>query len=119
MTDKEIIKSLECCSKELDVGCRECHYPRTYNANCGSKLMRDALDLINRQKEEIEKLRDRLATECMHSIEFRRNIIKEFAEGLKRKAYYVGGYAKLTVEVDGIDTLVKEMVGGANEQKTE
>lgn len=52
MTDKEIIKALECHADENN-SCNIC----TYNSEgCSLKLCRDALDLINRQQAEIEKL---------------------------------------------------------------
>lgn len=56
MTDNEIIKALKCCGNIVDSTCKECVYHETYNASCVVRLMRDALDLINRQKAEIENL---------------------------------------------------------------
>lgn len=53
-TDEEVIKALE-CHADLDVSC----YGRCKYANemrCGSKMAKDALALINRQKAEIERL---------------------------------------------------------------
>ena len=56
MTDNEIIKALECCGNIVDSTCKKCVYHETYNASCVVRLMRDALDLINRQKAEIKNL---------------------------------------------------------------
>ena len=56
MTDNDIIKALECCGNIVDSTCKECVYHETYNASCVVRLMRDALDLINRQKAEIKNL---------------------------------------------------------------
>lgn len=56
MTDNEIIKALECCShRNEDLPCDGCP---AYNIAqmCMEDLMSDALDLINRQKAEIERL---------------------------------------------------------------
>ena len=57
MTDNEIYRALECCRNKL---CIEC--PRGNNkehtALCQENLIRYAFDLINRQKAEIENLRD-------------------------------------------------------------
>lgn len=50
MTDNEIIKALECC---INDDCDNC--PDTFG-NCEHNAMRNALDLINRQKAEIERL---------------------------------------------------------------
>ena len=58
MTDNEIIKALECCANSCDNGfakCDEC--PRfAESEGCTLRSMKDALDLINRQKAEIERL---------------------------------------------------------------
>lgn len=54
MTDNEIIKALECCSE--DGNCRECLYREK-----GCEFEKDALDLINRQQEEIDKLKIQLS----------------------------------------------------------
>ena len=51
MTDNEIIKALECCKKD---DCDNC--PNDFG-NCYANLSGYALDLINRQKAEIERLR--------------------------------------------------------------
>ena len=59
MNDNEIIKALECCGNIVDSTCKGCVYHETYNASCVVRLMRDALDLINRQKAEIERLKHR------------------------------------------------------------
>ena len=56
MTDNEIIKTLEClCGNALN--CRECPYsPRYKFPLCQQQVAKDALDLINCQQAEIEKL---------------------------------------------------------------
>ena len=61
MTDNEIIKALECCSGNTMDDCDDC--PRCCDdglttTECMCKLMKDALDLINRQKTEIKKYKD-------------------------------------------------------------
>jgi hypothetical protein len=55
MTDNEIIKALECCKKD---DCDNC--PNDFG-NCYANLAGYALDLINRQKAEIERLKDFVA----------------------------------------------------------
>ena len=57
MTDAEIMKALKCCKVEFE-NCEKCPYG---GIDCltekgESLIMRDALDLINRQQAEIEKL---------------------------------------------------------------
>ena len=52
MIDNEIIKALECCSIN---GCKNCKY-KGKAPDCMTALQKDTIDLINRQKAEIEKL---------------------------------------------------------------
>jgi hypothetical protein len=56
MTDNEIIKALECLSGKLML-CGDCKYSDHYHyGECQQAAARDVLDLINRQKAEIECL---------------------------------------------------------------
>ena len=50
MTDKEIIKALECCANLVE--CSECPYGSI--TVCHEEKDKDVLDLINRQQAEIE-----------------------------------------------------------------
>lgn len=119
MTDNEIIKALECCCVEH--ACSKCHYSEHKTAMCITEIMRDALDLINRQREEIERLKTagEEAISCFNGMESLYNIkcvelkvaraeaVKEFAERLKEDCP-----AKLLViHFDALDNLAKEMVG--------
>lgn len=56
MTDNEIIKALECCTKQgcSDNETKEC--PLKPYEDCSTRLAINALDLINRQKAEIARL---------------------------------------------------------------
>ena len=59
MTDAEIKKALECCATLDSEGCSKC--PLNKKCDAGDEidsLMRLALDLINRQQAEIERLKD-------------------------------------------------------------
>ena len=55
MTDNDIIKAMECCRGTLHNSCYDC--PLKDIAFCEDKLMEYALDLINRQKAEVEVLK--------------------------------------------------------------
>ncbi len=56
MTDNEIIKALECCVKGCNAeGCDECSFFEKVE-DCEIEIPIIALDLINRQKAEIERL---------------------------------------------------------------
>ena len=57
MTDNEIIKALECCSKKIL--CGQC--PLKEKNNCINKLSAYALELISRQQAEIERLHDEVS----------------------------------------------------------
>ena len=106
MTDNEIIKALECIASDKDVLCKGCSYNKYYLNRCHKENAKDALDLINRQKAEIERLEDvniRLT---------KAEAIKEFAERLKEKAYRPNPYPYIEILTkEDIDNHVKEMVG--------
>ena len=55
MNDEEIIKALECCS--VRGNCDGCPCDKEWGKSCISIGMKNALELINRQKAEIERLR--------------------------------------------------------------
>ena len=119
MTDNEIIKALECCGNIVDSTCKKCVYHETYNASCVVRLMRDALDLINRQKAEIEELQRRIVfwrEDLNYQPEIERaEAIKEFAERLKKALYSDSCRLVFDSDLDifecAIDNLVNEMCG--------
>lgn len=57
MTDNEIIKGLECHSKPSNSCGSSCPYLMCEEILCTKKLTKDALDLINRQQAENDKLK--------------------------------------------------------------
>lgn len=60
MKNEEIIKALKCCSlsnNHQDKECDKCPLRETYNAICQNLLAHHALNLINRQKMEIDNLK--------------------------------------------------------------
>ena len=64
MTEKEIIKRLECCSKVSFGICRKCPYYSIPSYECSYLVKQHALNLINRQKAEIEELTEKHHNEC-------------------------------------------------------
>ena len=54
MTDDEIIKALECCDFTDIKACEECPLYNTFD--CSFVIIDKTLDLVNRQKAEIERL---------------------------------------------------------------
>ena len=120
MTDNEIIKALKCCNG-WDSRCLNCPLI-CEGVNCKEKLNSYTLDLINRQKAEIERLkRDIAIHEHVHEEsnaayqvlvkQAKSEEIKEFAERLKKHSFVdnLSLDGKETVYVDDIDKLVKEM----------
>ena len=75
MTDAEIIKALECVSSENDVLCKNCSYNKHHQLKCQRTAATDAIDLINRQKAEIEKLKEEnnIYTQVNHLIASQRD----------------------------------------------
>lgn len=128
MKDNEIINGLECCNHEYvwQKECFDCEYA-TFEANCGKEMIKDALDLINRQKAEIEKLKTDFQIEASNKLEkeIKAEAIKEFAERLKnhlrqqpkwcinRDHYRNVGFSYDDVFF-GIDHILKEMTEGEN-----
>lgn len=132
MTDNEIVKALECCST-YSGSCEKCPaFVKVDRSNC-NKVLVGALDIINRQKAEIEKNENiiRLADKTIEAqnAEIERlnkevdrlsqlvlyhdgdvaDAIKEFAERLKADC----PAELLVIHFDAIDNLVKEMAGDA------
>lgn len=114
LSDNEIIKALECCCKD-DVYlhdntiCNGC--PLYGDDDCTAFLRECARDLINHQKEEIERLRRRVK-EWRDAASIQSNLvslarvvaIKEFADKLRTRVSGVGTHS-------AIDCVLKEMVG--------
>ena len=115
-TDKDIISSLEVIATTRN--CNECKIRsgRWGTCNCSETTANAALDLINRQKAEIERLRgSTIVNNIMESQRIKREAkaeaVKEFAERLKAIASQGFWEADSYVGAEQIDNLVKEMVG--------
>lgn len=120
MTDSEIVKALECCVCADGVSsCGDC--PRldaSFGANtaqCTEGLIGDALDLINRQQAEIERLNkevDRLSQLVLYHDGDVVDAVKEFAEAVDKlkypNAHELRGFV---IYCDDFDNLVKERLG--------
>ena len=138
MTDNEIIKALARCyglAPKDEIDCALCPYCN-YDAHtkCCEELIKDSLDLIERQKAEIERyekehqekfdkwlLLDKRTKERYAElydeakIIVRAKAIREFAERLKASLDISAcGYSTEEIREDvfnTIDSLVEEMVG--------
>lgn len=95
LTDEQIVKAIENCNNKFDDSCDNCPY--TEIEPCGKAQMTDCLDLIHRQKAEIERLTRELDdTICMNEM-----YIKKVKQN-----------SKLQKQVDELKLLVKNMEQG-------
>ncbi len=116
-TDEDIISSLEVIATTGN--CNECKIRNCKwgTCNCSQITANAALDLINRQKAEIEKLKgSTIVSNVMESQRIKREAkaeaYKEFAEALRKRydnpVWHLGGSNGF---FDNLDSFVKEMVG--------
>lgn len=122
-TDKDIISSLEVIATTCN--CNECKIRsgKWGTCNCSETTANAALDLINHQKAEIDRLKEceNLLKAEKHSL-IKTEAVKEFANRLKNKIKTeCNPYGKPTFDYDTslaimryIDNLVKEMEGENN-----
>ncbi len=128
LTDNEIIKAFECCKENRLDKCLECPAGKVYEY-CSQKIFDDALDLINRQNAEIERLtlQNNLMTceRALHKIgasdlvlQHRTEAIKEFAKTYKDHIKdFVGMftdegfYVSLDAVLNAVDFICERMVG--------
>lgn len=139
MTDNEIIKAMQCVI-ENSVSCSECEYQKALLfPSCRRICAENALDLINRQKAEIARLKKKNTILSKNADtafqdgldenrdlfkkevepEIRNEAIKELAERLKRTSIglEIGVEKKFkmtVVSTVAIDNLVKEMTEASN-----
>ena len=118
ITDEEIKSSLEVIATTRN--CNECKIRNCKwgTCNCSQITANAALDLINRQKAEIEKLKgSTIVSNIMESQRIKREAkaeaYKEFAERLKSSIYINSNLLVYQCEAveSMIDDIVKEMVG--------
>lgn len=111
MTDSEIIKALECCGRE---SCNGCPY-RNGKCHQGNPMIRDARDLINRQRALIEAMTQSLKAMSNIAKAERHEAYKVFADRVIDLIYDADDVNP--VSEWQIRNLVKEMVGADDEQK--
>ena len=102
MTDKEIIKALKKHSMDL---CSECKVEKTILCNgCISEIQRNALDLINRQQAEIERLQNESIGNCELAISMRND------NNLKGDCSYCIDKAKAEAKKEFVEELIYKIV---------
>lgn len=113
MNDNDIVKALEFCAIEggCDIDCP--------GRNFGCEIEKHALDIISRQKAEIERLKKGWRADVVETANAKSEAIKEFAELLKKNAqkfteYDEGGWGctVYAVKVEDIDNTVEEITEG-------
>ena len=117
MTDNEIIKALECCVDWCgNVSCWDCPLKNTGCIHFDK--LKETLDLINRQKAEIERLKGMVSQNegvlPRYEQLIKAEAIKEFAERLKENSIATFSWNGVVL-VEEIDNLLKEMVGDNDE----
>ena len=96
-TDEQIQQALECCRYKSKSNCDCCHYREV--AYCRNVLHREAIDLINRQEEQIERLKRKIFDVCMRNGDIRKEIDRLQYEADRYKRYYFNhDYDKLIAE---------------------
>ena len=130
MTDKEIKKALECCAElnyiEWHKGMNICRHHCPYKANCYDKekninMIKDALDLVNRQqadKEQLEKDKEKLAISYANAVaknlDIKENAIKKIANSFVKKLRErgIGIYpASYVIDIFEFENIIKEVLG--------
>lgn len=71
---EDIIKAIECCDIPSDIACEECPFYK--NSDCTVDLAKENIDFINKQRAEIEELRQKLIEN-----DFMLSLVKETKAG--------------------------------------
>lgn len=119
-TDEEIVKALECCLCD-NLECSQCQNKELDRIEC-DELATKTIDLINRQKENIERLNKKVEelsdvlsdTIRISYAEAKAEASKEFAERIRECCTSnndLSADAWLSVTTD-IDCVLKELCGG-------
>ena len=80
MTDEQIVEPLKYCSKGATISFMCPLYNKTYH--CVDMLAENALDLIKRQKTEIERLKsmNQAKLDCIHDLQKKNEILSRNAD---------------------------------------
>ena len=135
MADEQVIKAMEYCATDDGDDCFQCPYGNIVytpgNGGCVNRCRKDALDLINRQKSEVENLEKQMdwltgynknlmdANTALSEeiLEAKAEAYKDFVNRLKNSNEFysciraIGNVDKMDSVVNCIDNLLKEMVG--------
>ena len=112
LTEEQIFKALEWHTNEEENDCIECPYKeRKYFGNCVEFLLKDILNLLNRQKAEIERLKYNLKAvldERADHSDAINEFIKRFEKKIKDVKFTIGQSWEIQSALKEVE---KEMVG--------
>lgn len=110
MKDSDIIKALECCKSAVATDCKGCPlYNTEKTCTCVTVLSENALDLINRQKEEIKRLHTMNSEQRIGAKVLKRTAITEYMEEVKRRCIKSGLYPVIIKNI--LHNVKEDMVG--------
>lgn len=104
MTDNEIIKALELCANRTIHSCKSCPC-NSSGCACNEKLNGGALDLINRQNAEIERLENELHGKVDY-IHEQREVIDDLKGKYNKKKITV----ECTFDKEQLEKIVRDCV---------
>ena len=120
-TDEDIILAHRCCT-DIGMGCLDCPFRNNENAEGCASLNKLGLDLINRQKAEIERLKDNFFGKISASAAVAIADLKEKGEEMERelKAEAVKEFANsIKTYYDHIDKTVGALINYTIDKKLE
>ena len=106
MTDDEIMKALELCANRTIHSCKSCPC-NSSGCACNEKLNGGALDLINRQNAEIDRLKNELHGKVDYIHEQR-----EVIDDLKDKHNKMGLTVEVTFDKEQLEKISQDCVKG-------
>lgn len=117
MTDAEIVKALECCANE-DIDCEDCPSKKCCDGDT-FEMVQAVLDLIKRQKAEIERLNkevDRLSLCVLYHdgqiADAKAEAIKELREKcIEHQDFHKGDDGKFRgyIAIEDLDYIISEI----------
>ena len=115
MTDNEIIKALECYSTASCIS-KQCPYEKMHDIpKCTTKLTKDALDLINRQKAELQKAKAELK-EATEKFNCQQYVYADLSDIIKEKNAEI---EKLQTDNSSMQSTLAKMSMGVEQAKAE
>ena len=119
MTDNEIMEALGYCTNpKVQKKCPRAKFVDVCNDGCIHLLMKQALDLINRQKAEIEKLEEMLESksgknEANETVAYLADRVEELCDEIERKDKMINALIAGQESLTNYINVLLEEKGGA------